>query len=59
MKVGDLVMFRNCGQHGTIGVITIVCELSSLSEKNPDLALYWALCEDGHMCFTGNQLVMA
>ncbi len=57
MKVGDLVMFRNCAQQGMFGIISLVAKRSYLARSNPGLALYWVLCEGEILCFTGNQLV--
>ena len=58
MKVGDLVKFQHCGEEGMLGIITIVCEKSSVSKWNDKLALYWVMCDDAIKCFTGNQLVL-
>ena len=56
MKVGDLVMFRNCAQEGMIGIISILTNPSHLARENPELRLYWVFCDTGVQCFTGNQL---
>ena len=56
MKVGDLVMFQNCAQQGTAGIITMLTKNSSVAEENPALRLYWVLCDTDVQCFTGNQL---
>ena len=58
MKVGDLVMFRNCAQVGTAGVITMLTESSPVAKDNPELRIYWVLCAQGVQCFTGGQLVV-
>ena len=56
MKVGDLVMFRNCEQEGQTGIITVRCKASEVALGNPALRLFWVVFEDGVRCFTGNQL---
>jgi hypothetical protein len=58
MKVGDLVIFRNCAQQGKAGIIQMLTEPSCLAKKNPALQLYWVLCDSGVQCFTGSQLVL-
>lgn len=58
MKVGDLVMFRRCAQHGKTGVISMLTEHSHVAKTNPALRLYWVYFEGGNQCFTGNQLVL-
>ncbi len=58
MKVGDLVMFRNCAQEGMTGIISMLTEPSHVARENPTLRLYWVLCDTGILCFTGNQLRM-
>jgi hypothetical protein len=57
MNVGDLVMFRNCVQQGTAGVITMLTNPSHVAKTNPEMRLYWVLCDTGIKCFTGNQIV--
>jgi hypothetical protein len=61
MKVGDLVMFRNCALEGmaVTGLITQCSHPSHIDKKDPRLALYWVLSETGEQCFTGNQLELA
>jgi len=56
MEIGDLVMFRNCSQQGTVGIISEIPEPSPLTENNSQLRLYWVVFEDGEQCFTGSQL---
>ena len=56
MEIGDLVMFRNCSQQGTVGIISQVPDPSSLLPKHRHLRLYWVVFEDGEQCFTGSQL---
>ena len=56
MKVGDLVMFCNCAQKGTVGIISMLTKPGPMPTKNPALRLYWVLCDTGVQCFTGNQL---
>jgi len=58
MKVGDLVIFRNCAQQGKAGIIQMLTEPSHVAKENPALQLYWVLCDTGVQCFTGNQLVI-
>ena len=58
MQVGDLVMFRNCGKAGMTGVISMLTKPSHVARKNPALKVYWVLCDEGVLCFTGNQLVL-
>jgi hypothetical protein len=58
VKVGDLVMFRNCMQQGTMGIISVLSKPSHLAKANPKLRIYWVVCPDGEQCFTGNQLVL-
>ena len=56
MKVGDLVMFRNCLIEGEIGIISMLTNPSQLARENPALQLYWVISNWGVNCFTGNQL---
>ena len=58
MKLGDLVMFRNCCQTGQFGIISMLTNPSHVAKKNPSLRLYWVLYDEGVRCFTGNQLVL-
>ena len=58
MKVGDLVMFRNCAQEGNMGIISMLTDPSPVAKMNPALRLFWVLCDTGIQCFTGNQLRM-
>jgi len=60
MKVGQLVMFRNCelALVEVTGLITRCTAPSYVAERNPELALYWVLTPAGEQCFTGNQLVL-
>ena len=58
MSVGDLVMFRNCAQQGTFGIISMLTSPSHVAKSNPSLRLYWVVYEGGEECFTGNQLVL-
>ena len=55
MKVGDLVMFRNCAQEGEFGIISIVPKHDT--SYPPGCWLYWVVSDTGMQCFTGNQLV--
>jgi hypothetical protein len=57
MNIGDLVEFCRCAQEGKFGIISHACEPSDLAMANPELRLYWVLCDVGIQCFTGNQLV--
>jgi hypothetical protein len=57
MKVGDLVALRLCQDAGKIGMITGAPDPSYLGKKNPDLCLFWVLTDNGHQCFSGNQLI--
>ena len=56
MKVGDLVVFRNCAQQGTTGIITMLSKNSPIAKENPSLRIYWVLCDTGIKSFTGYQL---
>ncbi len=58
MKVGDLVIFRNCSKVGQTGIISVCVVPSHLAMENPSLRVYWVLCGSGVKCFTGNQLVL-
>ena len=58
MKVGDLVIFRNCAQQVKTGIIQMLTEPSHVARENAALRLYWVLCDAGVQCFTGNQLVV-
>ena len=58
MKIGDLVMFRNCEQAGQLGVVSVLTNMTPLAKSNPGLRLYWVFCAGGVKCFTGNQLVL-
>ena len=58
MKVGDLVMFRNCSKVGQTGIISVCVDPSHLAMENPSLRVYWVLCDEGVLCFTGSQLVL-
>ena len=56
MKVGDLVMFRNCVMQGKTGIISMLTKPSHVAKDNPALRIYWVVFEGGVQCFTGNQL---
>jgi hypothetical protein len=58
VKLGDLVVFRNCAQQGMFGIISLVPKKNHLARSIPGLALYWVLCEGEVLCFVGNQLVL-
>ena len=58
MKLGDLVMFRNCEQVGQMGVVAVCTDMSPIAKSNPGLRLYWVFCAGDVKCFTGNQLVL-
>ena len=58
MQVGDLVMFRNCGEAGMTGIISMLTNPSHVAKTNPEMRLFWVLCDTGIQCFTGNQLVL-
>ena len=55
MKVGDLVIFRNCAMQGSFGIISLIPKHDSLYP--PHCWIYWVVFENGVQCFTGNQLV--
>jgi hypothetical protein len=59
VQVGDLVLFQHCAQQGKTGVVTLLTKPSHLARTNPELRLYWVLCDSGVLCFTGNQWVVA
>ena len=56
MKVGDLVMFRNCAPQGKIGIISMCTNPSPVAKMDPKLRLFWVFYDAGIQCFTGNQL---
>jgi hypothetical protein len=58
MKVGDMVIFRNCALEGDVGIITRLTEPSHIAQKNAKFRLYWVLCDRGIECFTGDQLTL-
>jgi len=58
VKVGDLVILRNCAAAGNTGLITMAARPSYVAKANKELRLYWVLCDTGVQCFTGGQLVL-
>ena len=57
MQVGDLVQFQHCAQQGDVGIISMLTDPSPVAKINPELRLFWVLCDTGIQCFTGRQLV--
>jgi hypothetical protein len=58
VSVGDLVMFQNCAMQGMTGIISMLSRPSPVAKIKPELRLYWVLCSEGEICFTGGQLVL-
>ena len=58
MNVGDLVQFQHCEQQGDVGIISMLTNPSHVAKTNPEMRLFWVLCNTGIQCFTGNQLVL-
>tara|TARA_Y100000310_G_scaffold305080_1_gene344874 strand:+ start:1162 stop:1362 length:201 start_codon:yes stop_codon:yes gene_type:complete len=58
MQVGDLVQFQHCAQQGDVGIISMLTDPSPVSKINPELRLFWVLCDTGIQCFTGRQLAL-
>ncbi len=54
MNVGDLIVFHNCAEEGTFGIIIMVP--TSIALYGPGSGLYWVLHARGVACFTGWQL---
>ena len=51
-------MLQACAQQGKLGIVSLVTEPSPLARNNPELRIYWVLCDAGEQCFTGGQLVL-
>lgn len=56
MKIGDLVVLRNCEQQGKTGIIIAD---PGPARFGPGTELYYVFSEAVMSCFTGNQLELA